>query len=131
MKTYKLNQNTNKIIPGLIIFILCSMYISFKQTGHMSLSLIAPIIVLILRYFWQKSHKALIINTTHLEFNTAPLQSKRLIKYNELQDAHFDPKKKKIVFITKVSKKIKLSLKEFHKNDRQTIVNEIFKKIPK
>ncbi|WP_299008718.1 hypothetical protein [uncultured Tenacibaculum sp.] len=105
MKTYKLNQNTNKIIPGLIIFILCSMYISFKQTGHMSLSLIVPIIVLILRYFWQKSHKALIINTTHLEFSTAPLQSKRFIKYNDLQGTHFDPRKKKIVFTTKASKK--------------------------
>jgi len=34
------------------------------------------------------------------------------------------------VFTTNASKKIKLSLKEFHKNDRQTIVNKILKKMP-
>jgi len=61
MKTYKLNQNTNKIVLGSAVFILCMMHLFFKQTGSINPVLIAPLIVLVLRYFWQKKHKALIL----------------------------------------------------------------------
>lgn len=54
MKTYKLNQNTNKIVLGSAVFILCMMHLFFKQTGSINPVLIAPLIVLVLRYFWQK-----------------------------------------------------------------------------
>lgn len=130
MKTYKLNQNTNKMILGAAILILCMMYLFFKQTGRINPVLIAPLIVLVLRYFWQKSHNALIINANHLEFSVTPLQSKRFIKYNDVQDMLFDERKKKIVFTTKASKNIKLSLKEFHKNDRADIKKTLLQNIP-
>ncbi|WP_047245295.1 hypothetical protein [Maribacter thermophilus] len=127
MKVYKLNPNTNKIILVAIVVVIGISFMFYKKTGSINPILIPPLLVLIFRYFWQQNHKALILDEDHLEFSLSPIQAKRMVRYSDLKDTYFTEKGKKFVFTTKTSKTIKLPLKEFHKNDRRAIKEELLK----